>query len=110
MGVRLYSPTLGRFLSVDPVAGGSSNAYDYAGADPINKFDLDGKCWTYSWMCHTERRVEMRHSRPQGWALPTQADGTFVALGEAPVLIAVVVTASLSALEAGFRWVGPRGQ
>ena len=49
MGVRLYNPTLGRFLQVDPVPGGSSNAYDYAGADPINKFDLDGKCWRHCW-------------------------------------------------------------
>ena len=45
MGVRLHSPVLGRFLTIDPVPGGSSNAYDYAGADPINKFDLDGRCW-----------------------------------------------------------------
>ncbi|GAB2958403.1 hypothetical protein GCM10023080_017710 [Streptomyces pseudoechinosporeus] len=43
MGVRLYDPTLGRFLSVDPVPGGSANAYDYSAADPVNKVDLNGK-------------------------------------------------------------------
>ncbi|MER7008594.1 RHS repeat-associated core domain-containing protein [Dactylosporangium sp. NPDC000555] len=43
MGVRLYSPSLGRFLQVDPVPGGNSNAYDYCSADPINCTDLDGK-------------------------------------------------------------------
>ncbi|WP_433538665.1 LamG-like jellyroll fold domain-containing protein [Micromonospora sp. CA-249363] len=43
MGVRLYSPALGRFLQVDPVEGGSCNPYDYACADPVNKFDLDGR-------------------------------------------------------------------
>ncbi|WP_156374032.1 RHS repeat-associated core domain-containing protein [Cellulomonas sp. Leaf334] len=43
MGVRLYSPTTGRFLSVDPVAGGSANDYDYCRADPVNCTDLDGR-------------------------------------------------------------------
>lgn len=42
MGVRLYNPTTGRFLSRDPVAGGNDNTYTYP-VDPINKFDLDGK-------------------------------------------------------------------
>ncbi len=42
MGVRLYAPTLGRFLSVDPVPGGNDNPYVYA-ADPINMYDLDGR-------------------------------------------------------------------
>ena len=47
MGVRLYAPIPGRFLQVDPVAGGSANAYDYANQDPINVFDLDGQWWRW---------------------------------------------------------------
>ena len=44
MGVRMLDPTLGRFTSWDPVEGGSLNAYDYAGQDPINSYDPDGRC------------------------------------------------------------------
>lgn len=43
MGKRLYNPATGRFLSVDPVYGGSSNAYEYTSADPVNKLDLSGE-------------------------------------------------------------------
>ncbi|MEV5714652.1 PA14 domain-containing protein [Amycolatopsis mediterranei] len=43
MGARPYSPLVGRFLSVDPVEGGSANDYDYTAGDPVNKTDLDGK-------------------------------------------------------------------
>lgn len=42
MGVRLYNPATGRFLSVDPIPGGNANAYTYP-ADPINDFDLTGQ-------------------------------------------------------------------
>nr|CEL18157.1 putative large secreted protein [Kibdelosporangium sp. MJ126-NF4]CTQ90613.1 putative large secreted protein [Kibdelosporangium sp. MJ126-NF4] len=45
MGARPYSPLLGRFLSVDPVEGGSANDYDYVNGDPVNATDLDGRAW-----------------------------------------------------------------
>jgi RHS repeat-associated protein len=42
MGVRSYVPALGRFISRDPVPGGSLNSYEYAGQEPITQFDLSG--------------------------------------------------------------------
>jgi RHS repeat-associated protein len=44
MGVRSYVPAIGRFITPDPVLGGSANAYDYADQDPVNQFDLTGEC------------------------------------------------------------------
>lgn len=46
MGVRLYAPKLGRFLTTDPEPGGSANDYAYP-TDPINNYDLNGQWWSW---------------------------------------------------------------
>ncbi|MFI6002225.1 DNRLRE domain-containing protein [Streptomyces sp. NPDC051366] len=55
MGVRMYSPATGRFLTSDPVYGGSATAYDYANQDPGNQFDPSGRM-AYVRTCGTSWR------------------------------------------------------
>ncbi|MFJ6725699.1 DNRLRE domain-containing protein [Streptomyces sp. NPDC091281] len=64
MGQRLYDPTLGRFLSVDPVAGGNDDAYVYP-ADPVNRLDLNGRA--------TRKPASLSHKEKE--ALDDKANG-----------------------------------
>ncbi len=50
MGARSYVPQLGRFLQVDPVSGGSANAYTYGYGDPINNSDPSGESAAPAWV------------------------------------------------------------
>ncbi|MEP7368085.1 MAG: DUF2599 domain-containing protein [Dermatophilaceae bacterium] len=95
MGVRLYNPTTGRFLSTDPVVGGNANAYTYP-LDPINTFDLGGKYlgfrlidkvqWTHGssgWTLHVFPTLAARLFAPAylsaraGWKEVKQKAGRF---------------------------------
>ncbi|WP_331745235.1 sugar-binding protein (plasmid) [Streptomyces anulatus] len=70
MGVRLYNPTTGRFLSIDPVYGGNANAYEYVTADPLNKYDLDGRRWGWisrGWNAAKRYGSRAWNSKPRKW-------------------------------------------
>jgi RHS repeat-associated protein len=46
MGARIYNPSAGQFLTVDPVLDGGANLYGYP-ADPVNLIDTTGEPYTY---------------------------------------------------------------
>jgi hypothetical protein len=82
MGVRLYNPASGRFLSFDPVPGGNDNAYAYP-TDPINGFDLNGQWGFRKWF---KKHVRAIVETAVGIAVGAAACGTVVGCG---VLFAV---------------------
>jgi RHS repeat-associated protein len=85
MGARPYDPNTGRFLSVDPIPGGSANNYDYAGQDPINGYDLDGQCWTgLCWVSHAAKAVG--HAVARAYRRATQLHWDFVLLAGSDVI------------------------
>jgi RHS repeat-associated protein len=75
MGARPYVPSLGRFLEVDPVEGGSANDYDYCSGDPVNCSDPAG-LYEYS-LPAPEGGVEARR-----WITPTIMTDDFFSVTE----------------------------
>ncbi|MEO7262337.1 MAG: RHS repeat-associated core domain-containing protein, partial [Jatrophihabitantaceae bacterium] len=54
MGVRLYNPTTARFLTTDPIPGGTDNPYVYV-LNPTDDYDLNGQ-WRCRW-CERHSRL-----------------------------------------------------
>ena len=68
MGARLYDPTVGRFLQVDPLFGfvDSMNAYDYCGQDPLSCEDLNGFAKQQKYQ-YTAAEIAANEAVENGW-------------------------------------------
>ncbi|MFD0366953.1 DNRLRE domain-containing protein [Streptomyces sp. NPDC127114] len=82
MGVRLYNPDSGRFLSEDPFYGGNANAYEYCYGDPVNCTDLSGQ-WSYStwgsfWSPYRHIKIYTTRSEAGWLAFTAGAVGQFL--------------------------------
>jgi RHS repeat-associated protein len=77
MGLRLYNPASGRFLSTDSIRGGSANSYDYVDADPINGQDLTGTCNQHTSAC-VLAILQVRSPYPPGFLAFLAGRGTYM--------------------------------
>jgi RHS repeat-associated protein len=60
-GYRYYSPSLGRWLSRDPIAEeGGFNLYGFAGGDPISNWDWNGLFWKRKLAAKIRETLESR--------------------------------------------------
>ena len=75
MGVRAYDPHIGRFLSQDPIVGGSANDYDYVNADPINNLDLGGTRCAFGVKARHRVRSSGRNGHRPTWKTVETCNG-----------------------------------
>jgi RHS repeat-associated protein len=100
MGARGYLPGIGRFTSVDPIEGGTANDYAYPN-DPINQFDLDGRCgWLGNPFKECDEARAKRGNDPFGWFNRNVQPGRAWSLFKAGVYAALIPFAAGAAVAA----------
>jgi RHS repeat-associated protein len=86
MGVRLYDSTSGRFLQIDPVAGGNDNNYEYCRGNPVGCTDVSG-AYSYSYAYDLGYFWQSARSlfgwvRHHFWVFPFTGCGSTLSYGE----------------------------
>lgn len=95
MGARPYNLATGRFLTIDPIEGGTANDYTYVN-DPINDLDLNGLCsWFNAW-CHgqnlTSKISKTMHGKKGGFTLRGSLRGMANAAAVAGIVLLTMGT------------------
>lgn len=83
MSARAYNANTGRFAQIDPVPGGSANAYDYGAQNPGTHFDTSGLFWLfdfYHWRGHIAFGFSEHQAREMAQGYIWGVGGVIVAL------------------------------
>jgi RHS repeat-associated protein len=103
MGVRHYSPGIGRFLQPDP-AGLELNPFSYAANRPITEIDPEGTYWYHYRMSNADLTWALQrryvHYRQTPWGYAPKLDGCAAA-----ALGAAALFWGADRIEMGLHWV-----
>jgi RHS repeat-associated protein len=71
LGARYYDPTVGRFITQDPIGqAGGLNFYDYTSGNPVNAIDPSG----LSWLTYSKGKIYVQGNNQKGYQLTVWND------------------------------------